>query len=320
MTKSIAAGMVIAAAGTGVLLGGALDDHSRTTDVSPSGPAMSRQVSSSTLNEPMGSAKSVYDAAKNSVVYIVADTSEGQATGSGFVIDAGGLIATNAHVVGDASSVVVRIGPSGSAQQAQVLARSDSVDLALLRVNPDQPLNALSLDDASNVSVGDPVYAIGSPFGLDQTLTSGIVSATNRTIQGLDGSPINGVIQTDAALNPGNSGGPLLDSHGRVLGINSQIASESGTSDGIGFAIPSSTCKPDHQLARAARRRPATPADAGSGSSREGSLHRPSAGGASAPQQRQRRGSCVPSVSGAASPTRSAETAVASSLPSSTPH
>ena len=110
-------------------------------------------------------------------------------------------------------------------------------------MNPDQPLTALPLADSQGVEVGDPVFAIGSPFGLDQSLTNGIVSATNRTIQGLDGSPIEGVIQTDAALNPGNSGGPLLDSRGRVIGINSQIASEGGGSNGIGFAIPAATLK-----------------------------------------------------------------------------
>jgi putative serine protease PepD len=139
--------------------------------------------------------------------------------------------------------VVVRIGPQGEQQAADVLARSDATDLALLRVNPDQPLRALPLADSQGVDVGDPVYAIGSPFGLDQTLTDGIVSATNRTIQGLDGSPIEGAIQTDAALNPGNSGGPLLDSSGRVIGINSQIASQGGGSNGIGFAIPAATLK-----------------------------------------------------------------------------
>ena len=242
MTKSIAAGMVIAAAVAGVLIGGALRDEPRTTAPLTPQP-LSREVSSSDLGEPMGSAKAVYDEAKQSVVFIVADTSQGQATGSGFVIDAGGLIATNAHVVGDAANVVVRIGPNGQQQAAEVLARSDSTDLALLRVNPDQPLTALPLADEQSVSVGDPVFAIGSPFGLDQSLTNGIVSATNRTIQGLDGSPIEGVIQTDAALNPGNSGGPLLDSRGRVIGINSQIASEGGGSNGIGFAIPAATLK-----------------------------------------------------------------------------
>ena len=241
MTKSIAAGMVIAAAGTGVLIGGALNNPSTSTSSLGASAPMSRQVSSSTLDEPMGSAKQVYDETKSSVVFISADTSEGQATGSGFVIDASGLIATNAHVVGDAASVTVRIGPDGQEQPAEILARSDSTDLALLRVNADQPLTALKLADSAGVTVGDPVFAIGSPFGLAQTLTSGIVSATDRTIQGLDGSPIDRVIQTDAALNPGNSGGPLLNSSGQVIGINSQIASESGSSAGIGFAVPSAT-------------------------------------------------------------------------------
>ena len=235
--------MVIAAAGTGVLIGGALNDQPRTSGPTGTPAPLNRPVSSSTLDEPMGSAKAVYDEAKKSVVFVVADTPEGQATGSGFVIDAGGLIATNAHVVGDAPSVTVRIGPDGEEQAAQVLARSDATDLALLRVSPDQSLTALPLADSANVQVGDPVYAIGSPFGLDQTLTSGIVSATGRTIQGLDGSPIAGAIQTDAALNPGNSGGPLLDSHGRVVGINSQIASEGGGNNGVGFAVPSTTLK-----------------------------------------------------------------------------
>ena len=232
--------LLIAALGAGAILRGALSDSPSpgTGTLQPSPD--SRSVSSGTLDEPLGSAKSVYDGAKDSVVFISAETSQGQGTGSGFVISEDGLIATNAHVVGDASQVVVRIGPDGAEQPAAVLASSPSTDLALLRVDA-KGLPALDLAGSSKVGVGDAVYAIGSPFGLEQTLTSGIVSAVDRTIQGLDGSAIHGVIQTDAALNPGNSGGPLLDAHGRVIGINSQIASGGGQGNvGVGFAIPSS--------------------------------------------------------------------------------
>jgi putative serine protease PepD len=190
-------------------------------------------------------AKSVYDGAKDAVVYISAQTGQGTATGSGFVVSTDGKIITNEHVVDGATSVTVKIGTDGKEQTAQVLGADASKDLALLKVDPGSTkLHALSFGDSSNLQVGDNVYAIGNPYGLDHTLTSGIVSALNRDIQAPSGATIPGAIQTDAALNPGNSGGALLDADGKVVGVNSQIASSGSSSGeagnvGIGFAIPS---------------------------------------------------------------------------------
>jgi putative serine protease PepD len=194
-------------------------------------------------------AKSVYNSAKDSVVYISAETGQGTATGSGFVVSTDGKIITNEHVVDGATSVTVKIGTDGKEQTAQVLGADASKDLALLKVDPGSTkLHALSFGDSSNLQVGDNVYAIGNPYGLDHTLTSGIVSALNRDIQAPSGATIPGAIQTDAALNPGNSGGALLDADGKVVGVNSQIASSGSSSGeagnvGIGFAIPSKLVK-----------------------------------------------------------------------------
>jgi putative serine protease PepD len=173
----------------------------------------------------------------------------GVATGSGFVLDRHGNILTNAHVVDGARKVTVRFGGSGSEVPAQVVATDNSNDLAVLRVDPSTvALHPLALAGTSSVHVGDPVAAIGNPFGFDRTITAGIVSAVQRQITAPDGFTIDHVIQTDAAINPGNSGGPLIDAQGRVVGINSQIAT-GGNGDanvGIGFAIPIATAK--HEL------------------------------------------------------------------------
>jgi S1-C subfamily serine protease len=170
----------------------------------------------------------------------------GVATGSGFVLDQRGDILTNAHVVDGARKVTVRLGGSGGAVPAQVVGTDNSNDLAVLRVDPSKvALHPLPLAASSSVHVGDQVAAIGNPFGLDRTITAGIVSALQRQITAPDGFTIDHVIQTDAAINPGNSGGPLIDSQGRVVGINSQIAT-GGNGDanvGIGFAIPIATAK-----------------------------------------------------------------------------
>jgi S1-C subfamily serine protease len=170
---------------------------------------------------------------------------QGTATGSGFVVDRRGDILTNAHVVNGARQVTVRFGGSGSEVPAQVAGVDNSNDLAVLHVDPSKvALHPLTLG-GTRVHVGDPVAAIGNPFGLDRTITAGIVSALQRQITAPDGFTIQHVIQTDAAINPGNSGGPLLDAQGRVVGINSQIAT-GGNGDanvGIGFAIPIATAK-----------------------------------------------------------------------------
>src|SRR4051794_20950818 len=169
----------------------------------------------------------------------------GEATGSGFVIDRDGTILTNAHVVAGATKVTVQFADK-HVVDARILGRDESTDLAVLKVSATQSeLRPLSLGSSRTIQVGDPTIAIGNPFGLERTLTTGVVSATKRTIQAPDGFKIDGVIQTDAAINPGNSGGPLLDAAGRVIGINSQIETggSGGGNVGIGFAIPIDTAK-----------------------------------------------------------------------------
>src|SRR5829696_1078283 len=168
-----------------------------------------------------------------------------EATGSGFVIDEDGLILTNAHVVAAATSVQVTFSDSHTVS-AKPVGKDLDTDLALLRVDADGlDLKPLELGDSESVQVGDPTVAIGNPFGLDRTLTTGVVSALQRRLSAPSGFTIENVIQTDAALNPGNSGGPLIDASGRVIGINSQIATggSGGGAVGIGFAVPVNTAK-----------------------------------------------------------------------------
>ncbi|HEX8103908.1 MAG TPA: trypsin-like peptidase domain-containing protein [Solirubrobacteraceae bacterium] len=171
-------------------------------------------------------------------------------TGSGFVIDNEGFILTNAHVVNSATDVSVSFSDD-TKREARIVGKDESTDLALLKVDPaGLDLHPLALGDSKSVQVGDPTVAIGNPFGLDRTLTTGVVSALQRRISAPNGFGIDNVIQTDAAINPGNSGGPLIDAVGRVIGINSQIATggggvsgEGGGSVGIGFAVPINTAK-----------------------------------------------------------------------------
>jgi S1-C subfamily serine protease len=171
-----------------------------------------------------------------------------EATGSGFVIDARGDILTNNHVIDGATrdSITVQFADKKTVR-ATVVGKDPSTDLALLRVDPEGlDLKPLPLGSSRDVQVGDPTIAIGNPFGLDRTLTTGVVSALQRQIQAPNGFAIKDVIQTDAAINPGNSGGPLIDSAGRVIGINSQIETGGSGSEGnvgIGFAVPIDTAK-----------------------------------------------------------------------------
>jgi putative serine protease PepD len=200
----------------------------------------------------------VYQQAKDSVAYITAQitqssggpfgqTQTGTATGSGFVVSPDGYIVTNDHVVDGASSVKAKIG-DGKTLDAKVVGTDPSTDLALLKVNA-SGLTPLTFGDSSSVQVGDPAYAIGNPYGLDRTLTTGVISALQRQISSPNGYTINDVLQTDAAINPGNSGGPLFNGAGQVIGVNSQIETSGSTSGGsggnvgIGFAIPSNTVK-----------------------------------------------------------------------------
>ncbi len=160
-------------------------------------------------------------------------------TGSGFVIDTDGHIVTNNHVVDGATSIEVNFF-DGTLARAQVVGNDPDSDLAVLKVDlPAEKLHPVTFANSDELVIGQPVLAIGSPFGERWTLTSGIVSALDRTIQGLTNFSIGGVIQTDAAINPGNSGGPLLDLQGNIIGVNSQIMSDSRSSSGVGFSIPS---------------------------------------------------------------------------------
>jgi S1-C subfamily serine protease len=164
--------------------------------------------------------------------------------GSGFLVDRRGRILTNAHVLGDEDRATVTFD-DGTESPAEVLGRDESTDLVVLRAEEVPPdVRPLPLGRSAGLTVGDPVIAIGNPFGLERTATTGIVSALKRIINAPNDFEIQNVIQTDAAINQGNSGGPLLDGRGRVIGINSQIASESGGNDGVGFAVPIDTIRP----------------------------------------------------------------------------
>jgi len=189
------------------------------------------------LKQSGNSVSQIYRAASPAVVSV----RSGGGEGTGFVVESDGTIVTNEHVVGSAQSVQVRFGDHGATVDAEVLGADASSDLAVLKVAASNVggITPLKLADSDAVKVGDQVVAIGNPFGLDRTATSGIVSAIGRQIEAPDGFSIDKVIQTDAPINPGNSGGPLLDTQGKVIGINSQIAGGSGGNVGIGFAVPS---------------------------------------------------------------------------------
>jgi putative serine protease PepD len=206
----------------------------------------------------------IYEADSLSVVAISATSSSSSLfgasqqadTGSGIVVSARGIILTNNHVVAGAHFIAVQIGgAAGPLRRAQLVGVDAAHDIALLQIAPaGLALRPLKFADSAVVAVGDPAFAIGNPYGLDQTLTVGVVSALHRTITAPDGAAIKGVIQTDAALNPGNSGGPLLNAAGEVIGVNSQIATSpdssgasgvQGGNTGVGFAIASNTIKVD---------------------------------------------------------------------------
>jgi S1-C subfamily serine protease len=168
---------------------------------------------------------------------------DSQSQGSGFVYDASGHVVTNEHVVDGAESVAVRFW-NGDIYKATVVGSDPSTDLAVIKVDaPLSILTPLTIGDSSKLQVGDGVVAIGSPYGLEETVTSGIVSALHRQMRATNGFTINDSIQTDAAINHGNSGGPLLNARGQVIGVNAQIRSESNSSAGVGFAIPSNTIR-----------------------------------------------------------------------------
>ena len=247
ITKIAAGAAALAvAAGTGAATSAALFDSNQATTPEVTATSGATAVSAGTLT--IGE---IAERARASVVEItvtsaaaagpMGESGTAEAQGSGFVYDTSGHVVTNAHVVDGAQSARVTFS-NGKTYDATVVAADASTDLAVLEVDaPSSVLVPLTLADSSEVAVGDTVVAIGSPFGLENTVTAGIVSALGRSMEAPNGFTINGSIQTDAAINHGNSGGPLLDLEGRVVGVNAQIASESGGNDGVGFAIPSST-------------------------------------------------------------------------------
>ena len=171
------------------------------------------------------------------------DTQEGRGNGSGSVIDSSGHILTNYHVVEKAQRLTVSFG-GDKTYPAKLVGGDPDTDLAVIKIEPPATgLTVVSLGDSDGLVVGQKVLAIGNPFGLDRTLTTGVISGLQRPIRARNGRPIDAAIQTDASINPGNSGGPLLDKFGRMIGINSQILSPSGASVGVGFAVPANTAK-----------------------------------------------------------------------------
>jgi putative serine protease PepD len=246
LTAALVAGACIGAGGGAAtyaaLSSGGTKTVVRQVTVSDSQPASS---------ESALSVNTIYERVRKGVVEITVTTQQsnglgsrsGQAQGSGFVYDADGHIVTNEHVVDGANSVSVTFW-NGKKYDARVVGTDASTDLAVIKVDaPSSLLHPLALGDSSKLAVGDSVVAIGSPFGLEETVTTGIVSALHREMTSPNNFAIDDSIQTDAAINHGNSGGPLLNAQGKVIGVNSQIASDSGGNDGVGFAIPADTVR-----------------------------------------------------------------------------
>ena len=234
----LAAGMAGGAVSATLLTAGLFGLGVLDRDAAPA--AAAPQVAPSVAGaRQSGDVAAIYRAASPGVVSV----RTGGGSGTGFVIDRDGTIVTNAHVVGDARTVEVQFANDATAS-ARVAGVDESSDLAVLDVDTSEtgPLHALELADSDGVRTGQLAVAIGSPFGLPQTATAGIVSGTGRHIQAPDGFQIDRVIQTDAPINPGNSGGPLLDARGRVIGVNLQIQTGGSNGNvGIGFAVPSNT-------------------------------------------------------------------------------
>jgi len=254
-------GLVVLVLGAALIATDVIDTGDQTTRVVRESTPV-RDAADSVARDADGgrTVADIYKSEGAGVVFIEADQSTssssspfglpdsqggGTATGSGFVIDSDGTILSNEHVIGDAQTVRVRFEEDSEPVEAEVIGTDPSTDLAVIKVDPDAAeLKPLPLGSSSDAEVGDPVVAIGNPFGYTRSVTTGIVSAKQRQIEAPNGFTIENVIQTDASINPGNSGGPLLDAEGRVIGINSQIAT-GGTqgSVGIGFAVPVDTVK-----------------------------------------------------------------------------
>jgi putative serine protease PepD len=239
-------GAVAMALVVGALAGFGVIDNDAAPIASSPPPPSPTTTAPSAPSRPKGAGESISDIYKRvskGVVFIQAGQS---ATGSGFVYDDQGHIVTNDHVVEEANAFAVRIGADTKPIAARLVGKDPSSDLAVLKVDPSAVkggLKPLELGDSKALEPGDQTIAIGSPFGLEGTVTSGIVSSLGRTITAPNNFPIADAIQTDAAINPGNSGGPLLDGNGRVIGVNSQIKSGSGSNSGVGFAVPVATVK-----------------------------------------------------------------------------
>ncbi len=265
---AVIGGLIVAVIGLIAIAAGLVHSSSSTNTVATLAPAPLPQPASQTTGKGQ-TVNQIYQEDSPGVVFIQSTlkpqgaslinpfggggggSSGGTATGSGFVLDHDGHILTNAHVVDGASKIEVTLGnqDTSSPISATVVGKDPSSDIAMLKVDaPADQLHPLPLGSSSDTQVGNPVVAIGNPFGLDRTVTAGIVSALQRQIQAPNGFTIDNVIQTDAAINPGNSGGPLIDANGQVIGINSQIESPNGGGNvGIGFAIPINTVRAEIQ-------------------------------------------------------------------------
>jgi len=225
----------------GLVTGAAVDIH-EATPISVSDPSV--------VSDEQNSIE-VYRAAAPGVAFINTTTyrqdwwgevQEGRGNGSGSVIDATGNILTNWHVIEKAQKLTVSFG-GDKVYPAKVVGGDPDTDLAVIKIDPPPGMTVIPLGDSDKLVVGQKVLAIGNPFGLDRTLTTGVISGLQRPIRARNNQPIDAAIQTDASINPGNSGGPLLDKFGRMIGINSQILSPAGGSVGVGFAVPVSTAK-----------------------------------------------------------------------------
>ena len=214
-------------------------------EVAPPHESSGGAIGTPAVTDGSSSVREVYTRDGRGVVSVdVAATSDaGPAGGSGFVVDEAGHIVTNQHVVEGAEEISVRFA-DGMRREAEVVGQDPSTDVALIHVDaPKEALKPLTLGDSNSVGVGEPVIAIGNPLNVGISVTTGIVSGLGRPIKAPNNYTINDAVQTDAAINPGNSGGPLLDSRGTVIGVNAQIASESGGFEGVGFAVPINTVK-----------------------------------------------------------------------------
>ena len=241
LAGAVTVGAVVAA----LAVGGLIDDDAPSSSTSAAAP--SPPTANNSDDDDKGSAPAdiseLYKRVSPGVVFIQAGQT---GTGSGFVLDKEGHIVTNDHVVEGSRQFQVVIGGDPEPIPARLMGQDPSSDLAVLKVDPGAVkggLKPLELGDSTKLEPGDQAIAIGSPFGLEGTVTTGIISSLGRTIDSPNCYPIADAVQTDAAINPGNSGGPLLDGNGRVIGVNSQIRSSSNSNSGVGFAVPVSTVK-----------------------------------------------------------------------------